>query len=72
MSVNIDISEPIFLLKIKGQKLPVDIMRKIVSFQYEDNEEEMDTLTIIVEDSTLEFVDHELFQEGNEIEAQWG
>ncbi len=45
---------------------------EITSFVFEDNEEELDVMEVFVSDRHLRFVDHPLFQEGNEIVARFG
>ena len=64
--------QPVFLIQIEGQALSADITGEITSFVFEDNEEELDVMEVFVSDRHLQFVDHPLFQEGNEIVARFG
>ncbi|MHB9037908.1 MAG: phage late control D family protein [Armatimonadota bacterium] len=70
--MRIDDYQPTFLIEIEGHRLSKDITHKITSFVFEDNEEEMDVMEVTVTDRNLQFVDHPLFQEGNEIVARFG
>ena len=63
---------PTFLIQIERQALSTDITGEITSFVFEDNEEELDVMEVFVSDRHLRFVDHPLFQEGNEIVARFG
>jgi len=64
--------QPAFLIQIEGQALSADITGEITSFVFEDNEEELDVMEVFVSDRHLRFVDHPVFQEGNEIVARFG
>ena len=64
--------QPAFLIQIEGQALSTDITGEITSFVFEDNEDELDVMEVFVSDRHLRFVDHPLFQEGNEIVARFG
>lgn len=63
---------PTFLVSIGGQKLTSDITQDIISFVFEDNEEEADLLELTVANRYGQFTDDPMFQEGNVVEAKWG
>ncbi|CAM2066708.1 Phage late control D family protein [Sulfidibacter corallicola] len=70
--MTIDPFKPTFLIQIEGETLAEDITQEITSFTFEDNEKGLDVLTLTVTNRNHQFVDHPLFQEGNEIVARWG
>ena len=70
--MDLDTFKPTFLIQIEGQDLSKDITQEITSFVFTDNEEALDVLELSVTDSNLQFVDDQLFQEGNEIVARFG
>ena len=70
--MQLDVYQPTFIIEIEGRKLSKDITHEITSFVFEDNEEEMDVMEVSITDRYLQFVDDPLFQEGNEIAAQFG
>lgn len=63
---------PFFVVQIEGEQLAQDITQEITSFVFEDNEHELDTLTLTLTNRNQQFTDHHLFQEGNEIVVRWG
>ena len=70
--MDLDVFQPTFLIAIEGQELSRDIAQEITSFVFEDNEEELDVMELTVANRGLRFTDDPLFQEGNEIVAQFG
>lgn len=70
--MDLDIFKPTFLIQIEGQELSLDITQEITSFIFEDNEEELDVMELVVANRELRFTDDSLFQEGNEVAAQLG
>ncbi|MHB1000746.1 MAG: phage late control D family protein [Armatimonadota bacterium] len=70
--MKVEALQPTFIIEIEGNLLSKDITHEIISFVFEDNEEEMDVLEVTVTDRYLQFVDDPLFQEGNEIVARFG
>ena len=67
-----DTYSPTIIIQIEGRRLSKDITHEIISFVFEDNEEEMDVMEITITDRYLQFVDDPLFQEGNEVIARFG
>ncbi|MBQ7263728.1 MAG: phage late control D family protein [Synergistaceae bacterium] len=67
-----DTYAPIFIVQIGGRELPRDISEHITSFSYEDNEDKMDELRVVIADMDIAFVDDGQLQEGKEISARWG
>ena len=63
---------PTFIVEIGGQELPEDISSHIESFAYEENEKQMDELSITITKGDLSYVDHPMLQEGKEIRVRWG
>ena len=63
---------PTFIVEIVGQELPEDISAHVETFAYEENEKQMDELTLTITKGDLSFVDHPMLQEGKEIRARWG
>lgn len=63
---------PTFIVEIGGQELPEDISAHIERFAYEENEKQMDQLSITITKGDLSFVDHPMLQEGKEIRVRWG
>ncbi|HPD17976.1 MAG TPA: hypothetical protein PLE19_23820, partial [Planctomycetota bacterium] len=70
--MDLDTYAPTFLIQIEGQDLSADIAQEIRSFAFEDNESKLDAMELTVTNRNLQFVDHPLFQEGNEIVARFG
>lgn len=64
--------EPIRIVEIDGVNLPEDISDNVESFTYEDHEDKMDELTLVVYDEKLAYCDHPMLQEGREVRARWG
>lgn len=67
-----DYFKPLFLIEIEGKSLSKDITQEITSFSYTDHEKELDVLELSITNRNLQFIDDELFQEGNEIKARFG
>ncbi len=67
-----ELSKPTFIIQIEGKTLTQDITQEISSFTFEDNEREMDVLTLTLSNRNNQFTDHPLFTVGNEIAARWG
>ena len=63
---------PTFIVEIGGQELPEDISAHIESFAYEENEKQMDELSITITRGDLAYVDHPMLQEGKEVRVRWG
>ena len=63
---------PMFIVEIGGQELPEDISAHIEIFAYEENEKQMDELSITITKGDLSYVDHPMLQEGKEIRVRWG
>ena len=63
---------PTLIVEIGGQQLPEDISAHIESFSYEENEKQMDELTLIITKGDLSYVDNPMLQEGKEIRVRWG
>lgn len=63
---------PTFIVEIGGQELPEDISAHIERFAYEENEKQMDELSITITKGDLSYVDHPMLQEGKEIRVRWG
>ena len=63
---------PTFIVEIGGQELPEDISAHIERFAYEENEKQMDELSITITKGDLSFVDHPMLQEGKEVRVRWG
>ena len=63
---------PTFIGEIGGQELPEDISAHIERFAYEENEKQMDELSITITKGDLSFVDHPMLQEGKEVRVRWG
>ena len=63
---------PTFIVEIGGQELPEDIFAHIENFSYEEDEKQMDQLSITITKGDLSFVDHPMLQEGKEIRVRWG
>ena len=63
---------PTFIVEIGGQELPEDISAHIENFAYEENEKQMDELSITITKGDLSYVDHPMLQEGKEIRVRWG
>ena len=63
---------PTFIVEIGGQELPEDISAHIETFAYEENEKQMDELSITITKGDLSYVDHPMLQEGKEIRVRWG
>jgi phage protein D len=70
--MDLDVFNPTFLIQIEGRELSLDITQEITSFIFEDNEEELDVMELVVANRDLQFTDDLLFQEGNEVAAQFG
>lgn len=67
-----DTFTPVFYIEINGKRLAKDLTQHIISFAYEESEEEMDLLEIVIEDANLQYVDDPLFQEEHEITCRFG
>lgn len=65
-------NEPTYTVSIEGQQLNKDITQEIMSFTFEDDEEALDLLELQITNRFGQFTDDPLFQEGNEIAAQFG
>ena len=63
---------PYFYVEIGGTKLPKDIRDHVTSFEYEDDENKMDMLSLVIEDPEMKLVDEPLLQENKEIRVRWG
>ena len=63
---------PTFIVEIGGQELPEDISAHIETFAYEENEKQMDELSITITKGDLSYVDHPMLQEGKEVRVRWG
>ena len=63
---------PTFIVEIGGQELPEDISAHIERFAYEENEKQMDELSITITKGDLSYVDHPMLQEGKEVRVRWG
>ena len=63
---------PMFIVEIGGQELPEDISAHIEIFAYEENEKQMDELSITITKGDLSYVDHPMLQEGKEVRVRWG
>ena len=63
---------PIFMVEIGGQKLPEDISAHVENFSYDEDEKQMDELSITITKGDLSYVDNPLLQEGKEIRVRWG
>ena len=63
---------PTLIVEIGGQQLPEDISAHIESFSYEENEKQMDELTLTITKGDLSYVDNPMLQEGKEIRVRWG
>ena len=63
---------PTFIVEICDQELPEDISAHIERFAYEENEKQMDELSITITKGDLSFVDHPMLQEGKEVRVRWG
>ena len=63
---------PTFIVEIGGQELPEDISSHIERFAYEENEKQMDELSITITKGDLSYVDHPMLQEGKEVRVRWG
>lgn len=59
-------------IKAHGQPLNLGLGAKVLSFQYEDSEDEDDLFTIVFSDPYGQLVDSDQFQEGIEWRVQWG
>ena len=70
--MTVDIFQPTFIIQVEGQTLTSDITHEVTSLVFEDNEKEMDVLELSISNRNLQFVDHPLFQEGNEVVARFG
>ena len=64
--------KPTFTIQIEGKTLSRDITQEIMSFAFEDHAESLDLLELRITNRNLQFVDDQLFQEGNEIIARFG
>ena len=63
---------PTFFLSIEGEEVPLDLRNSITAFSFEDNDEQLDQLTITVVNENIEFTDNALLQENNIAIARWG
>jgi len=72
MSVLKNAYDPFFIISINDKPIPEDISKKIQSFEYEDNSEKDDMLTIIVENNDLALTDDERFAVGGIIKYRFG
>ena len=63
---------PTLIVEIGGQQLPEDISAHIENFSYEENEKQMDELTLTITKGDLSYVDNPMLQEGKEIRVRWG
>jgi uncharacterized protein len=68
----VNVWEPTFLVNIEGTALSRDVTQEILSFVFEDNEEESDLLEITFANRNGQFTDDPLFQEGNVIAVKFG
>ena len=68
----IETYSPTFIVEIGGQELPEDISAHIERFAYEENEKQMDELSITITKGDLSYVDHPMLQEGKEVRVRWG
>jgi len=67
--------EPLFFVRVKpseGGDASIDLTGKVLSFEYEDNENAADKLTLSVDNTDLANFDEPVWKKGNKLEVSWG
>ncbi|MHB9131170.1 MAG: phage late control D family protein [Armatimonadota bacterium] len=63
---------PTLLLEIAGQTASRALMASVLSFSYEDHEDELDTCEIMIADGNRHWIDDPLLQEGHDVRVRFG
>ena len=67
-----ELTTPTFQIQIDGEPLESSITKEILALVFEDNEQELDVLSLTVANRDLRLTDAHFFQEGNEISVRFG
>ncbi len=64
--------DPFFTIKIDGKKAPSELADKISKFEFEEVDDKDDMMTILIDDTLLQFVDDPMLDIGGVITFQYG